>query len=67
MTGLTLASAVRGVPAPPCIGCPQRLRCATEQLLCLDFARYVNLQSWRGRTDRNASRARYARIFRSED
>lgn len=62
-----LKAVVRRIPAPPCAECQFRSRCASEQLACLDFARYVNLQSWRGRTDRNASRARYMRIFQEED
>jgi hypothetical protein len=58
---------VRRVPAPPCSGCDARERCAKERLSCLDFARYVNLQSWRGRSDRNPSRARYVSMFNTDE
>lgn len=58
-----LKAVIRRIPAPPCEGCDTRKRCAKEQLACLDFASYVNLVSWRGKTDRKPSRGRYIRIF----
>jgi hypothetical protein len=62
-----LVTAVRGVPNPPCDGCLSRKLCATEQLACLDFARYVHCISWRDKYDRRPSRGRYRRIFGADE
>jgi hypothetical protein len=62
-----LKNVIGSTPAPPCNGCPQRKRCASQKLSCLDFAKYVTMQSWRGRSDRNASRACYVRMFSATD
>jgi hypothetical protein len=63
MSWAELKNVIGRTPAPPCNGCPQSKRCATQKLSCLDFAKYVTLQGWRGRSDRNASRGLYERMF----
>jgi hypothetical protein len=67
MSWAELKNVVRRVPAPPCNGCPQRKRCAQEKLSCRDFVKYVHLQSWRGNSDRKASRGRYISMFSATD
>lgn len=67
MTGLTLASAIRGVPRPPCDGCRHRLHCATKQLACRDFSQYVNCHPGVYPSDRTPSKARYVKAFPNFD
>jgi hypothetical protein len=63
MSWAELKNVIGRTPAPPCNGCPQSKRCATQKMSCLDFARYVTQQSWRGSSNRNASRSLYDRMF----
>lgn len=67
MTGLTLASAIRGVPAPPCEGCANRPRCAEQQLACRDFTLYLHLHMSTMPSQREPSRARYLKAFPNYD
>jgi hypothetical protein len=61
-------AAMRGQPAPPCIGCRYAVKCAKQQLACAEFSGYVSshMSVYAG-SARTPSRARYLKAFPSID
>ncbi len=60
-SSLTLAEAIKEMPAPPCDGCVNAERCAAESLACLLFIEY--LRSSRGYYDAHGLRGPTAAIY----
>ena len=60
-SSLTLAEAIKQMPAPPCDGCPNADRCSAESLACLTFLEYC--RNPHGRYDVTALRGPTAAIY----
>ena len=60
--------AVAHQPKPPCSGCYERLRCASQGLACIDFSMYVHNRPYAiYNANRQPSKGRYLTVFKTTE